>query len=106
MNTAQHRFKSGFGQCECLWCGRRRSLDDCKVTADMRTALKAWHFVYGWLWKAKLNHAWQTGDYGIIAERHVQPLQLLRNTIGPRGLAKITTRLVEDYTPPKTEVQP
>ena len=83
---AMHRVKSRYGQCQCLWCGRRHG--DCRVTTEMRAALREFAEANGRTWKRKLTDAWTRGD-DLGAE-----LQQVRNVLGPSGLQKLTTRLV------------
>lgn len=89
----RHLFKSNFGQCQCRWCGRGRTLDECPVTHEMRYALKVFAQQNGRTWKSQLRHAWENcHDVGILST--------LRNIIGPTQLMKISTRNVESVTPP------
>jgi len=88
-----------FGQCKCRWCDRYGAGTvgsvTCPVTDEMRAALKLFAHGNGRTWKSKLNDEWQTGGYG-IAEDIRGPLMGLRNVIGPSGLLKIPTHLVDD----------
>ena len=88
---AAHRFKTSFGQCECLWCGRSGRGEDCAVTHDMRLALQAFIRENGRTWKSKLIAAWTRGD-GVGPE-----LQQVRNVLGPTRLLKLRTEMVDDY---------
>jgi hypothetical protein len=69
--------------------------EPCPVTDEMRYALKLFARGNGRTWKSKLNQEWQTGGRGICDDIRV-PLMRLRNIIGPSGLLKIPTHLVED----------
>lgn len=85
---ANHLFKTSYGQCNCLWCGRRRSHLPCPITDEYRAALRAWAKDNGRTWKAKLIEAWFQGeDVG-------QELQHVRNILGPSGLMKIPSRIL------------
>lgn len=95
-----HRFKTSFGQCECLWCGKRNRGDECRVTQEMRYALKLFARGNGRTWKSKLLQEWETGGNG-LGDDIQQPLMSLRNIIGPRGLQKIATHRLEDVKPPQ-----
>jgi len=96
---SNHLFKSRFGQCECRWCGKRRG-GDCQVTQEMRYALKLFAKGNGRAWKSKLRQEWETGGYG-LGDHIQQPLMLLRNIIGPTGLDKLPSHLLDDVLPPK-----
>ena len=86
----QHRFKTSYGQCRCLWCNGRGV--DCPVTEDIRAAIKAWAAKHGRTWKQALRDAWESGDYGSFP--FDAELQRYRNTCGPSALAKVTPRMV------------
>jgi hypothetical protein len=55
----------------------------------MRIALRDFAAANGRTWKRKLIDAWMRGD-NLGCE-----LQQVRNTIGPSGLLRLTTRLVQ-----------
>lgn len=89
---AECRFKGNFGQCQCQWCGLGRYgrlSGGCKVTEDIRKALRRFQKEHGRSWKAKLRQAWESGA-NISAE-----LQTYRNICGPRRLELLPSRLVE-----------
>lgn len=84
---AGHRFKTGFGQCECLWCGRRRGTAECAVTHEMRDALANFAREHGRTWKAALRALWNSGkDEGLLRQA--------RNIIGPSRLDRIKPSMV------------
>lgn len=88
---ARHLLKSGFGQCECKWCGHRRQFygNDCPVTIKMRKALAAYAKANGRAWKSKLWAEWTNGkDLG-------QELQLVRNVMGPSLMQKVTPLMLK-----------
>lgn len=85
-----HLYKSSYGQCKCLWCGRRNPFE-CHVTHEMRLKLAAFHEEHGSRWKESLRRVWESGT------NTDTELQQLRNTLGPRGLARIQTRLLKRY---------
>lgn len=95
------RFPSNFEQCECRWCGLRRlgNTNNCPVTEEMRYALKLFARGNGRTWKSKLQQEWETGGYG-LADDIQQPRMALRNVIGPHGLVKLPTHLLDDVKPP------
>lgn len=83
----EHTFKSSFGQCECLWCGRRRGAD-CPVTFSVRLRVAQFAKENGRMWKSKLRSLWISGkDEG--------DLRNARNAIGPSQLDKITQRMLD-----------
>ena len=96
-SDARHLYKTSFGQCECRWCGERRSTfaPTCPVTLDMRRALRLFARDNGRTWKTKLADEWESGGYGLAADIK-GPLQQLRNVIGPTQLHKIPSRLLQD----------
>jgi hypothetical protein len=67
----------------------------------MRYALKLFADGNGRTWKSKLSQEWETGGYGLDDDIR-QPLMLIRNVVGPSGLAKIKTRLLDDVRKPLT----
>lgn len=79
---AFHRFKSMYGQCTCLWCGKRYG-GDCPVTKEMRDALKDFAAKNGRSWKTKLAILWERGEAGPV-------LQNVRNIIGVKQLYRFT----------------
>lgn len=89
----RHRTKSSFGQCQCLWCGRRPTGDDCPVDDAMRNAIKSFASANGRTWKAQLAREWAAGGGG-LGEDIRQPLMLARNIIGTHGLRRITPRML------------
>jgi hypothetical protein len=87
--TAPCRYKTSFGQCKCLWCGRFKGhVERCGVTENMRQALRNYAAASGRTWRSSLIAAWTRGD-------DVGPdLQTVRNVLGPSGLLRIPARLV------------
>jgi hypothetical protein len=43
-------------------------------------------------WKARLRHAWETGDYTGFNPDHVHLLQQIRNQFGPTWLTKVRAK--------------
>lgn len=85
----RHLTKTNFGQCNCLWCGRRAGDPECPATLPMREAIRDWAAKHGTRWKSKLTDAWTRGD-------DLGPeLQQVRNVIGPSGLKRINSRMLE-----------
>lgn len=87
--TTPCRYKSSFGQCKCLWCGRFKGhTDRCAVTEPMRQALRNYAAANGRAWRSKLLDAWFQGhDIGT-------ELRTVRNVLGPSGLLRIPAHLV------------
>lgn len=97
-NVAYHRFKSGYGQCSCLWCGRgspHSERGNCRLDHDMRMALQIFARENGRTWKSKLLTLWDTG-------RDEGRLRQVRNTIGPSILLRLSTKMLLSYKPPET----
>src|SRR5438477_2144472 len=89
---AAHLFKSGYGQCQCRWCGfSKYGRYDCPVTIEMRLALATFAADNGKRWKEKLKDAWAR-DYDLGPE-----MKSLRAVMEPRRrvLAKITTPMLQ-----------
>jgi hypothetical protein len=63
------------------------------MTDEQAAALTAWKKLYGRGWKAKLQKAWETGNYSRFPEAGA--LQQLRNQAGPAWLAKAKVEGVE-----------
>lgn len=93
---APHVFRSSFGQCECLYCGRRRDGRACPMSADLREALAKFARENGRSWKAALRDLWESGD-------DAGELRQIRNIVGPTQLSRLPTRLVDAIatTPPR-----
>jgi hypothetical protein len=89
--VANHRFKSSYGQCRCLWCFYRGG--DCPVTNDMRMALKKFAMSNGRTWKAALRTLWTTGR-----DEDLPLLRQCRNVIGPNGLDRISPKMLASVT--------
>lgn len=91
---ANHRFKTSFGQCECLWCHQARRMGgffDCPVNDNIRAALADFAKIEGRTWRRKLIDAWTAGtDLG-------PELQAARNILGPTRLMKIPTIIIQGY---------
>lgn len=88
-HSPPHSYVSGYGQCMCRWCGRPRTVAymPCRVTTEMRRWLAVYAQAHGRTWKSRLRALWDSGeDEGIGRE--------LRNIIGPRGLDRITPRMM------------
>ena len=86
-----HRFKSSFGQCECLQCGRYRhnaSVTACGATPAVLAAIKAYAAKNGTTWKARLCREWSESS------TLSQELQQARNVIGPKRLKNFTAKLL------------
>ena len=80
------------GQQACVWCGR---IDNhywgdrvCQVDQPMKDALCEYARANGRRWKSKLAAAWTAG------EELGPDLRRVRNVLGPRGLARLSTSLV------------
>jgi hypothetical protein len=86
-SIVSHTFKSSYGQCKCLWCGRHSGY--CAVTVEIRTAICNFAENYGHKWKSTLRHCWETGNYAGIGSNQAASLQQFRNVAGPSVLAKL-----------------
>lgn len=83
-----HLFKTGFGQCRCLWCHSPFRSPGCPVDDEVRIAVKAFAHKHGRTWKSALRKLWTSGkDEG--------PLRQARNMIGPSGLDRISQSVLE-----------
>jgi hypothetical protein len=93
---ARHLFKSSYGQCQCRLCGAgKHGQAECRVTDEMRLALRTFAASNGRTWKMKLRIAWMDGkDLG-------PELQQCRNIIGPTRLERITRLMLEHCVPSK-----
>jgi hypothetical protein len=60
------------------------------LTAQQLNALQSWARIRGRNWKSELNHAWMTGDYGLVAYTH--SLQQVRNQFGPSWLVSFNLK--------------
>ena len=88
----RHSFPSRYGQCMCRWCSQyvNGATPECPMTQEMREALRDFAKQYGRSWKTELRNAWMRGvDVG-------SALQQVRNVIGPSGLDRIRTSMLEN----------
>lgn len=87
---ANHFTKTNYGQCNCLWCGKRRFANNgiCGATDEMRLRIKQFADQNGRTWKSKLRALWTSGkDEGLLRQA--------RNIIGPSGLDRVTPRMLD-----------
>lgn len=91
---AKHLFKTGHRQECCQWCGRPMmvmtdpSFEDCSVHDELRERIARFASENGRTWKAKLRQLWTSGkDEGLLRQA--------RNIIGPSGIDRITSRVLD-----------
>jgi len=87
-----HLTKTSYGQCKCLWCGEYRSHLPCPVTNEVRTALAIYALQHGRSWKKRLRDAWADTEQELGLE-----LQLAGVVLGPRGLDRVTPRMLDRH---------
>lgn len=92
---SRHLFKSGYGQCECRWCGTRRTCAymPCKATNEMRLAIKRYAIANGRSWKSKLDDDRMNGRLHEVEGGG--DLQAFTNAVRPDIWRKITSYMLE-----------